>query len=145
VYEFLQRTIPDAAQDFGVGGRIAWALYCRDVGGVTMEEGDLSTAITTLREAVFAFPFPKSLELLGECLLRQGKPVEAVIFLAAAVGMNDVPQFRQLSLLGKALAAARDNHISKIMLRKAISIEPDTEALELLREVISRSTHDSPQ
>ena len=110
-----------------------------------MEEGDLSTAITTLREAVFAFPFPKSLELLGECLLRQGKPVEAVIFLAAAVGMNDVPQFRQLFLLGKALAAARDNHISKIMLRKAISIEPDNEALELLREVMSRSAHESPR
>ena len=144
MYEFLQRTIPDAAQDFGVGGRIAWAIYCCDIGGAAMEEGDLSTAITTLKEAVFAFPFPKSLELLGECLLRQGKPVEAAIFLAAAVGMSDMPQFHQLFLLGKALAAAKDNYVSKIMLRKAISIEPDNEAQELLREIMSRSAHESP-
>jgi tetratricopeptide (TPR) repeat protein len=140
VYEFLQRTIPDAAQDFGVGGRIAWAIYCCDIGRTAMEEGDLGTAIIMLKEAVFAFPFPKSLELLGECLLREGKPAEATIYLAAAVGMSDEHQFRQLFLLGKALAAAKDNYVSKIMLRKAISIEPDHEAQELLSEIMIRST-----
>ena len=139
MYEFLQRVNPSASQDFSVGGRIAWAIYCHDAGRVAIENENLPVALTTLREAVRAFPFPLSLELLGECLLLDGKPVEAVIYLAAAVGMSEEYQFHQLFLLGKALAAANDNHVSKIMLKKAISIEPDREAQDLLNEVIRRS------
>ena len=139
MYEFLERTHPAAAQDFSVGGRIAWAIYCHDAGRSAIESGNMPVALTTLREAIRAFPFPLSLELLGECLLLEGKPVEAVIYLAAAVGMSEEYQFHQLFLLGKALAAANDNHVSKIMLRKAISIEPDQEAQELLDEVVRRS------
>jgi tetratricopeptide (TPR) repeat protein len=140
MYEFLERVNPAASQDFSVGGRIAWAIYCHDVGRVALESGDLSGALTTLREAIRAFPFPLSLELLGECLLLEGKPVEAVIYLAAAVGMSEEYQFHQLFLLGKALAMAKDNYVSKIILEKALSIGPDREAQELLNEVISRST-----
>jgi tetratricopeptide (TPR) repeat protein len=139
MYEFLQRVNRAASQDFGVGGRIAWAIYCHDVGRVALEKGDLSGALTILREAIQAFPFPLSLELLGECLLIEGKPVEAVIYLAAAVGMSEEYQFHQLFLLGKALAAANDNHVSKIMLEKALSIEPDGEAQELLNEIKRRA------
>jgi tetratricopeptide (TPR) repeat protein len=140
MYEFLERVHPAASQDFGVGGRIAWAIYCHDAGRMAKENGDLSVALTTLREAIRAFPFPLSLELMGECLLLDGKPVEAVVYLAAAVGMNEENQFHQLFLLGKALAAANDDYVSKIMLKKAISIEPDREAQELLNEVIRRSS-----
>jgi tetratricopeptide (TPR) repeat protein len=139
MYEFLERVLPAASQDFSVGGRIAWAIYCHDAGRAAIESGNLPVALTTLREAIRAFPFPLSLELLGECLLLEGKPVEAVIYLAAAVGMSEEYQFHQLFLLGKALAAANDNHVSKIMLKKAISIEADREAQELLDEVIRRS------
>jgi hypothetical protein len=42
-------------------------------------------------------------------------------------------------LLGKALAAANDNYVSKIILKKALTIEHDQEAQELLGEVINRS------
>ena len=139
MYEFLERVNPAASQDFSIGGRIAWAIYCHDVGRAALENGDLSGALTVLREAIHAFPFPLSLELLGECLLLKGRPVEAVIYLAAAVGMSEKYQFHQLFLLGKALAAANDNYVSKIMLEKALSIEADREAQELLKEVISRS------
>lgn len=139
MYEFLERVHPTAAQDFSVGGRIAWAIYCHDAGRAAVESGDMPVALTTLREAIRAFPFPLSLELLGECLLLEGKPVEAIIYLAAAIGMSEEYQFHQLFLLGKALAAANDNHVSKIILRKAISIEPDHEAQELLDEVMRRS------
>lgn len=104
-----------------------------------MESGDLTSAITTLTEGIHAFPFPASLESLGECLLLEGKFVEATIYLAAAVGMSDQPQFYTLFLLGKALAAANDNFVSKIMLKKAISIEPDREAQELLAEIMNRT------
>jgi tetratricopeptide (TPR) repeat protein len=138
MYEFLQKTNPHASQDFSVGGRMAWAIYCFNVGQTEMESGNLASAVTTLTEAIYAFPFPASLELLGECLFLEGKFVEATIYLAAAVGMSDRYEFRRLFLLGKALAAANDNYVSKITLEKAISICPDQEAQELLDEVKSR-------
>jgi tetratricopeptide (TPR) repeat protein len=140
MYEFLKRVHPAASQDFSVGGRIAWAIHCYDAAWDAWEKGDLATAVVTLREGIYAFPFPKSLELLGECLLQEGNLVEATIYLAAAVGMSEEEEFRTLFLLGKALATANDNYVSKIMLEKAISIKPDTEAQELLRHVQSRST-----
>ncbi|HEX8000884.1 MAG TPA: hypothetical protein VF528_21055 [Pyrinomonadaceae bacterium] len=140
MYEFLKRVHPAASQDFSVGGRIAWAIHCYNAAWDAWEKGDLATAVITLREGIYAFPFPKSLELLGECLLQEGNLVEATIYLAAAVGMSAEYEFRHLFLLGKALAAANDNYVSKIMLEKAISIQPDQEAQELLNEVKSRST-----
>jgi len=140
MYAFLQEVSPAAAQDFSVGGRIAWAIYCYNAGHDAAESGDFPLAITTLTEAIHAFPFPTSLELLGECLFREGKYVEATIYLAAAIGMNDKQEFRQFFLLGKVLAAANDNYVSKIMLEKAISIEPDREAQELLNEIKRRAT-----
>lgn len=139
MYEFLQKTNFAASQDFSVDGRIAWGIYCYNVGQAAMQSGDLTVAISTLTEAIHAFPFPSSLELLGECLFLEGNFVEATIYLAAAVGMSDRYEFRRLFLLGKALAAANDNYVSKIMLNKAISINPDTEAQELLSIVIARS------
>ena len=139
MYEFLQRTTPSDSQDFEVTGRIAWAIYCCNAGRKAMEEGNRAKAITILREGILAFPFPASLELLGECLLLEDRPVEATVYLAAAVGMSDEYQFNQLFLLAKALFAANDNFVSKIMLKKAISIKPDQEAEELLNVVISRS------
>jgi hypothetical protein len=139
MYEFLKRVHPAASQDFSVGGRIAWAIHCYDAAWDAWEKGDLTTAVTTLREGIYAFPFPKSLELLGECLLQAGNPVEATIYFAAAIGMSEEVEFRSLFLLGRALATANDNYVSKIMLNKAISIKPDDEAQELLHLVISRS------
>ncbi len=139
MYDFLKTVHPAASQDFSVGGRIAWAIYCCNVGQDAMESGDLTFAVTTLTEAIYAFPFPASLELLGECLLLEGKYVEATIYLAAAIGMSERQEFHNLFLLGKALAAANDNYVSKIMLEKAISIRPDQEAQELLNQVKSRS------
>lgn len=140
MYEFLKRVHPAASQDFSVGGRIAWAIHCYDAAKAARDKHDLATAVITLREGIYAFPFPRALELLGECLLQEGNLVEATIYLAAAVGMSEEEEFRTLFLLGKALATANDNYVSKIMLEKAISIKPDTEAQELLRQVQSRST-----
>ena len=139
MYEFLQRVNPAASQDYNVHGRVSWAIYCHDAGKAAMEDGDLANALAILNEGVRAFPFPLTLEKLGECLLLEGKPVEAVIYLAAAVGMSEEYQFRQLFLLGKGLAAANDTYVAKIMLEKALSIEPDPEARELLNEVMRRS------
>ncbi|HEY0323077.1 MAG TPA: hypothetical protein VGC66_19125 [Pyrinomonadaceae bacterium] len=139
MYEFLKRVHPSASQDFSVGGRIAWAIHCYDAAKAAREREDIATAVITLREGMYAFPFPRLLELLGECLLQEGNPVEATIYLAAAVGMSEEVEFRSLFLLGKALATANDNYVSKIILKKALTIEQDQEAQELLGEVINRS------
>lgn len=139
MYRFLQEVNPAASQDFSVGGRMGWAIYCYHAGHAAMESGELSSAITTLTEAIHAFPFPASLELLGECLFLEGKFVDATVYLAAAIGMSEQHKFRPLFLLGKALAAANDNYVSKIMLEKALSIQPDQEAGELLEEVKTRA------
>ena len=139
MYEFLQKINPPASQDFSVGGRIAWAIYCYEAGKDAWESGDALRAINMLQEAIHSFPFPASLELLGEYLLLEGKPVEATIYLAAAVGMAEEYNFSSVFLLGKALARANDNYVSKIMLKKALSIKPDQEAEELLSEVVNRA------
>jgi tetratricopeptide (TPR) repeat protein len=139
MYEFLQKINPPASQDFSVGGRIAWAIYCYEAGKDAWESGNTIMALNMLREAVHSFPFPASLELLGEYLLIEGKPVEATIYLAAAVGMAEEYNFSSVFLLGKALARANDNYVSKIMLKKALSIKPDQEAEELLSEITNRA------
>ena len=138
MYEFLQRTTPVDSHDFGVSGRIAWAIYCYNAGRTAKDEGDRAKAITILKEGILAFPFPLTLELLGECLLLEEKPVEATVYLAAAIGMNDEYKFEQLLLLAKALFTANDNYVTKIMLNKAIAIKPDQEAEELLNAVMAR-------
>ena len=56
MYEFLERVHPEAAQDFSVSGRIAWAIYCHDAGRAAVESGNMPVALTTLREGIRAFP-----------------------------------------------------------------------------------------
>src|SRR4051812_20411740 len=85
-------------EDYGVG----FALYHK--GREAMDSGDIDSAIAFLRQSAEVEPHFKTLELLGECLLRQKRASEAVIPLAAAVGLgiNSRP-FRALYFLAQAL------------------------------------------
>ena len=67
------------------------------------EVGDLDEAISLLEVSVAANPHFKTLELLGEALLRAGDPKRAIVPLAAATTLND--QVRAPSLLAEALEA----------------------------------------
>ena len=71
-----------------------------------LETGDLEGAISALEESVSTHPHFKSLELLGEALLRAGKPHRAIVPLAAATTLND--HVRPPSLLAEALLAIGD-------------------------------------
>lgn len=128
------------SQDFSEKGRIEWAIRTFGEGKAALEQEDFDTAIATLKESITAFPFPRTLELLGECLLLENKPAEATLYLAAAIGMAKDYQFRPLLLLGKALAAANDTYVSKIKLEHALSITTDAEAQDLLNEVKHKAT-----
>lgn len=53
-----------------------------------MEAGDLERAAALLGESVAIWPHFKTLELLGECLLRLDRPREAIGPLAAASALH---------------------------------------------------------
>lgn len=52
------------------------------------DQGHIREALPLFAEAARAAPHHKSYELLGECLLREGRPAEAVLPLAAACTLN---------------------------------------------------------
>jgi len=65
-----------------------------------MEAGALEDAVARFRESVAEWPHFKTLELLGECLLRLERPREAIVPLAAATALNR--QGRAPALLAQA-------------------------------------------
>src|SRR2546422_4176060 len=67
---------------------------------VLMEAGELEQAVQRLKQSAEAVPHFKSLELLGECLLKLRRPLDAIIPLAAATALNN--QVRAPSLLAQA-------------------------------------------
>ena len=73
-------------------------LYHR--GRTAMDSGALDEAVERFRESVDAGPHFKTLELLGECLLRLKRPREAIVPLAAATALNR--QGRAPALLARA-------------------------------------------
>jgi tetratricopeptide (TPR) repeat protein len=57
-------------------------------GRQAMEAGALEDAIGLLRQSIVEWPHFKTLELLGECLLRLDQSREAIVPLAAATALN---------------------------------------------------------
>jgi predicted Zn-dependent protease len=69
-------------------------------GRLAMEAGNLEDAISSFRRSIAEWPHFKTLELLGECLLRLHQPREAIVPLAAATALNR--QARAPALLAQA-------------------------------------------
>ena len=88
-----------------------------------LEAGDLAGAIAQFETSIAASPHFKTLELLGDALLRSGQPVRAIVPLAAATTLNS--QVRAPSLLAEALLAAGDSlkahEIAKLALQRNAS------------------------
>ena len=82
------------------------ALVAYQAGRTKLDAGDLDGAISLLEESVAANPHFKTLELLGEAFVRAGRPLRAIVPLAAATTLND--QVRAPSLLAEALQATGD-------------------------------------
>jgi len=65
-----------------------------------IEADEFEQAAQRLRESVETAPHFKTLELLGECLLKLRRPLDAIVPLAAATALNN--QVRAPSLLAQA-------------------------------------------
>jgi tetratricopeptide (TPR) repeat protein len=69
-------------------------------GRQAMEAGGLEDAIGLFRQSIAEWPHFKTLELLGECLLRLDQSREAIVPLAAATALNQ--QAHAPALLARA-------------------------------------------
>jgi TolA-binding protein len=116
----------DSTQDFYAEGRIEYARWLYDEGMTALKAKNLKAALTKLRTSARAFPFPTTLRQIGECLLQQGKPADATLYLAAAVGMSPRgKQVKPLLLLIKALLRARETAHALMRLQELADFYPE--------------------
>ena len=92
----------------------AYNLYYE--GKSAMDAGNLHTAIEKFKQSVSLLPHFKTLELLGECLLRRNEFSEAILYLAAAAGLGQ-NEFRARFLLAKALLAVGEESDAIVQLK----------------------------
>jgi tetratricopeptide (TPR) repeat protein len=141
----------NSTQDFYTEGRIEYARRLYDEGVAAIKAKNLKAALTKLRISARAFPFPTTLRQIGECLLHQGKPADAVLYLAAAVGMTPYGMHaKPLLLLIKALLRAREKGHALLRCQELAVLYPDMkEALsdnpeDAVEELLKRLAQQSP-
>lgn len=115
----------DATQDLYAEGRVEYALRLHHEATAALQAKDLEGAIRKLKESARAFPSPVTLGDIGKCLLRQGKPADAVLYLAAAVGMSAPGTHARPLLLVKALLRARGKEAAAVRCRELAAMFPD--------------------
>ena len=102
-----------------------------EAGRVAMEKGDLDRAIELFEESVKIAPHFKTLELLGECKIEIRRPADAIVPLAAAVGLG-TNAFRPMYLLAKAYSEMGARKTALSYVEKALQMNPNFRtALEL--------------
>ena len=113
----------------------SYELYSQ--GRAAMDRGDLEAAVKLFQKSCDETPHFKTFELLGECLLKLGKPEDAIVSLGAAVGLGSKP-FRALYLLAKTLEQTGriPDAIEKLDL--ALQINPNYKAAGDLRSQLER-------
>ncbi len=107
-------------------------------GREAMAAGDLESSIRFFEESAQIEPHFKTLELLGECFLKRGQHGEAIIPLAASVGLGNKP-YRALYLLARALhtVGRRAEAIEK--LNQTVQMKPDYKSAKELLDSIRAS------
>ena len=113
------------------------ALYQK--GRAAMAANDLDSAIRFFQSSAQAEPHFKTLELLGECFLKRDQSREAIIPLAASVGLGNKP-YRALYLLAHApdRSGHRDEAIEKLTL--ALQMKADYKAARTLLDSFQTGT-----
>jgi tetratricopeptide (TPR) repeat protein len=106
------------------------------IGREAMADGDYQAAIRHFIASNTAFPHFKTLELLGERYLHIGKPFEALLPLAAAIGLGS-NAFRATYLLGRAWAEAGHPREALKHLDRAVEMKPDYKRARELRDRIA--------
>jgi tetratricopeptide (TPR) repeat protein len=98
-----------------------------------MDVGDYDTAIRFFEESIAAFPHFKTLELLGECKLKVGQPLDSIVPLAAAIGLG-TNEFRAMYLLAKAFASLDRKPDAMKFVDLALKTNPSFKAARKLRD-----------
>lgn len=119
------------------GDSLALVLFYE--GRRLMDANDLEAAIVALRESAELEPHYKTVQLLGDCLLRVGRPREAIIPLAAAVGLNRQPN--AAILLAQAFIAIGDLSDAEAAARSAAERAPDNPKAKALLENVLEARH----
>lgn len=107
-----------------------------EAGRVAMEKADFDRAILLFEESVKLSPHFKTLELLGECKINIGRPSEAILPLAAAVGLG-TNAFRAMYLLAKAYSEMGDRKTALSFSEKALQMNPNFKRARELKEFLS--------
>ncbi len=89
-------------------------------------------AIAAFQASAKFFPHFKTLELLGECYIKQGKFKKAIIPLAAATTLNF--QVRAPSLLSWALMELSERPDARVMAKLALSRSPKNKLAKKIYE-----------
>jgi hypothetical protein len=101
-----------------------------------MESRDFESAIRAFGASIAMDPHFKSLELLGECLLIVGRPIEAIVPLAASATLN--PGIRARSLLARAFLECRDYRRATEFATRVLAAAPGN---RLAKQVLEESSH----
>jgi tetratricopeptide (TPR) repeat protein len=111
----------------------AHELY--DSGRDAMQHGDYEHAIKLFTESVARSPHFKTLELLGECFLRTGRPRDSIVPLAAAVTLNR--QARAAILLAESFLQLKDFSKASAFVEVALEREPHSSRAKTLKAAIT--------
>jgi lipopolysaccharide biosynthesis regulator YciM len=98
------------------------ASHMYQLGRDQMASGDYTSAIESFRAGLDASPHFKTLELLGECLVRVGRLREAIVPLAAVTTLNG--QVRAPSMLAKVFLDLGDRVNARRIARLALGRAP---------------------
>lgn len=103
-----------------------------------MNQGQPEEAVLLFQRSAALDPHFKTLELLGECLIRLGRLREAIIPLAAATGLNR--GVRAPSLLAEVFLRLQDYHAAKEMAELALSRDAGNRKAQEVKKVVAEIT-----
>lgn len=116
--------------------QISESSFLYEEGRQFFDNKNFELASEKFKESCNLFPHFKTLELLGECFLKQEKYNQAIIYLAAAVGLGN-KSYRSYYLLAKALLEVGEVNKAIEKLKEALILNPNYKEAEKLLLAIS--------
>jgi len=107
-------------------------------GRVHMDANRFAAAIALFRESAISLPHFKTLELMGECLVKAGRPLEAVAPLAAAVALND--GVRAAALLSEVFLVLDQPTDARRMAGVALHRDPNNKTAKAVLSALKERT-----
>lgn len=117
----------------------AYSYY--QAGKDMMKKGKLDDAIAQLELSIALLPHFKSLELLGECFMKQDRHKEAVVPLAAATALNN--GVRAPSLLAEVFMHLKEYADAHSIAELALQRDPNNRSAKHIKEHSKRASEDN--